>query len=124
MPAAYSAADAVISMALSDNVPRTILEAMACRTPVIARNLPDLKGLVIDGRHAILVDGTPATIGRAIKALSADEALCRRLADAGREFAERNADLDRDTRAIVDRYRLILGRPDAGGAGGRAETAQ
>lgn len=115
MPVAYSAADAVISMAASDNVPRTVLEAMACRTPVIARGLPDLDGLVIDGEHALLVDGRPAAIATAIERLSTDAALSKRLATAGRALVERKADLDHDTKVIVDRYRAITFLTDGGG---------
>ena len=108
MPAHYSAADAIVSFAASDNVPRTILEAMACETPVIARDLPDLKGIVVDRRHALLVKGNADALAEKIKELKRDPALAAVLAKEGRVLVEARADIKKDTRAIIERYKQLM----------------
>lgn len=108
MPAVYAAADAVISLAKSDNVPRTILEAMACRRPVIARALPDLQEVFENRHHALLVTGSPEEITCALEDVATDPDLRDGLTGAGRRFIEENADIESDTCAIATAYRSIL----------------
>lgn len=45
MPEYYNLADIVLSMALSDGLPISLLEAMACGTPIIAGMIPQLNEL-------------------------------------------------------------------------------
>ena len=55
IPDLYRAADVVISTPSSDGLPVSVLEAMACGTPVIASDLPALRELTDDGADLSLV---------------------------------------------------------------------
>jgi len=51
----YNAADAFILPSLSvENFPTVILEAMACKTPVIASDLPTIREIIKDGYNGLL----------------------------------------------------------------------
>ena len=55
IPDLYRAADVVLSVPSSDGLPVSVLEAMACGTPVIASDLPALRELADDGADLSLV---------------------------------------------------------------------
>ncbi len=51
----YSAADVLLHLASEDNLPNTVLEAMACGTPVLAFDAGGAREMVIDGETGRLV---------------------------------------------------------------------
>ena len=55
IPDLYRAADLVLSVPSSDGLPVSVLEAMACGTPVIVSDLPALRELTDDGADLSLV---------------------------------------------------------------------
>jgi glycosyltransferase involved in cell wall biosynthesis len=79
----YSAADLFISPALQDNLPNTVIESLACGTPVIGFGVGGVPDLVRHGENGLLVEaGDVAGLRRAIGGLLEDEG--RRGAMAGR----------------------------------------
>lgn len=50
----YAAADAYICAAIEDNLPNTVIEALACGTPVIGFNAGGLPDLVVNGQNGLL----------------------------------------------------------------------
>jgi glycosyltransferase involved in cell wall biosynthesis len=63
----YQAADLVVSVPSSDATSVSILEAMACGTPVIASDLPSLQEWITSGENGWLVPvGDPGTLASAI----------------------------------------------------------
>jgi glycosyltransferase involved in cell wall biosynthesis len=88
----YRDADVLLNPALVDNMPNSLLEAMACGVPIVSTNVGGVPYLVEDGRTALLVaPGDPERMAEAVGRLSADRALARRLRDAGLEEAQRYA---------------------------------
>ena len=99
IPDLYRAADVVLSVPSSDGLPVSVLEAMACGTPVIASDLPALRELADDGADLSLVPARDVeALSRAIMAILADPvrkaqvveqnlATVRRTADFGVEMA-------------------------------------
>jgi glycosyltransferase involved in cell wall biosynthesis len=72
----YQAADLVVSVPSSDATPVSILEAMACGTPVIASDLPSLREWITDGENGRLVAVREAgQLAKAIIDLLGDEGL-------------------------------------------------
>lgn len=66
----------------------TLLEAMACGTPIVCYDTPGFRTLVRDGREALMTPpGDVAALADAIVRLLDDVALRRRLSTAGRERA-------------------------------------
>lgn len=55
MAKAYSAADVFVVPTIEDNLPNTVLESMACRTPVVAFDVGGISDAVIDGVTGFLV---------------------------------------------------------------------
>jgi glycosyltransferase involved in cell wall biosynthesis len=51
----YSAADVFVIPSLQDNLPNTVLESMACGTPVIGFAVGGISDMIRDGRTGLLV---------------------------------------------------------------------
>lgn len=84
MPALYQASDIVLNPSLADNMPISVLEALACGVPVVSTNVGGIPALLQDGVTALLVPpGDPAAMAQAILALLRDPSRAQTLADAG-----------------------------------------
>jgi len=81
--------DAYIHYALSEGVPRAILEAMAAGLPVVATRVGFIKGILCDGENAFVIDKpyTEALV-KLIRDLATSEDLRRRLGVAARNTIE------------------------------------
>jgi glycosyltransferase involved in cell wall biosynthesis len=72
MPSLYRAAAAVVSVPESDGLPATILEAMACGTPVVVSDLPGLRELLDPVAPDLIVPvGDPTRLAEALESLLA-----------------------------------------------------
>jgi phosphatidylinositol alpha-mannosyltransferase len=66
----------------------TLLEAMACATPIVCSDIAGFRDVVEDGREALFVPvGKPAALADALVRLLDDEVLRARLGHAGRQTA-------------------------------------
>ena len=52
----YSAADVFVIPSLQDNLPNTILESLACSTPVVGFNVGGISEVIDDGENGYLVE--------------------------------------------------------------------
>jgi glycosyltransferase involved in cell wall biosynthesis len=80
----YSRADLMLNPSTADNMPVSILEALACGVPVVSTRAGGVPDLVVDGDSALLVPvgDAEAMAEAALRALR-DPALCERLKAAG-----------------------------------------
>jgi phosphatidylinositol alpha-mannosyltransferase len=70
----------------------TLLESMACATPIVCSDIEGFRDVVQDGREAMLTAvNEPAALAESLVRLIDDESLCRRLGSAGEKTASRYA---------------------------------
>jgi glycosyltransferase involved in cell wall biosynthesis len=86
----FAACDLICVPSSSESFGRTVIEAMACRLPVVATRVGGIPEIIDDGVNGLLVDyGDEEGLREAVERLLNDEALCERLGMAGREKAVR-----------------------------------
>lgn len=108
---AYSAADLLIAPSMEENLPNTILEAMACATPVIAYNTGGIRDAVIDGHTGLLVSrGDRQTLAAGIARLVSNTDLRRTLGAAARALVEQEFSADIQARRFEALYLRLTGR--------------
>jgi glycosyltransferase involved in cell wall biosynthesis len=81
----YHGANAMLNPTRVDNMPNSVLEALACGLPVISTNVGGVPYIVKDGQTALLVNpDNEQEMAQAILKLCDDAALRRQLSDSGR----------------------------------------
>jgi glycosyltransferase involved in cell wall biosynthesis len=80
----YQSADVALNPSRVDNMPNSILEALASGVPVVSTQVGGVPYMVDHGRTALLVPPQdPQTMAEAIARLLRDRELAHRLASAG-----------------------------------------
>ncbi len=112
---AYSAADVFAIPSLQDNLPNTILESMACGTPVAGFDAGGVGEAVVDGQTGLLAPtGNEFAFARNLRSVLEDTLLrrafgCESLARIGREFT-----VTLQARRYATLYREIIRSQPAG----------
>jgi glycosyltransferase involved in cell wall biosynthesis len=89
----YRAADAYVHATKADTFPTTILEAMACGTPVVATTVGGIGEQVVDEVTGLLTQpGDAAALAEAVRRVVGDAALRDRMGVRAREEATRRFD--------------------------------
>lgn len=84
MPKLYRSADVMINASLADNMPISVLEALASGVPIVSTNVGGIPFLVEDGRTALLVPpGNPLAMAQALMQVLTTPDLTRHLSEAG-----------------------------------------
>ena len=113
---AYSAADLLVAPSLQDNLPNTVLEAMACGTPALAFPVGGMPDMITDGENGLLAGNTSVA--------GLEEGLQRALMPGGplgamriacRERAVRDFSLAKQATAYRELYEELL-RNSPGGS--------
>lgn len=87
--ALYREADAMLNPTRVDNMPNSVLEALACGLPVVSTRVGGVPFIVEDGRTAILVEPDDVEdMVRGILLVAGDPDLRSRLRDSGRRVVE------------------------------------
>jgi len=77
----YSAADLFVIPSLHDNLPNTVLESMACGTPVVGFDVGGIPDMVRSGTTGLLVPvGDSVALGHAVTHLLNTPSTCRQMA--------------------------------------------
>jgi colanic acid/amylovoran biosynthesis glycosyltransferase len=102
----YEAASVFCLPSFSEGVPVVLMEAMACRRPVVATAIAGIRELVDDGKSGILVSpGRTDELARALERLLRNPALCQQLGEAGR----RNVALCYDINSSAGQLQELFG---------------
>jgi glycosyltransferase involved in cell wall biosynthesis len=105
----YSAADVFVIPSVQDNLPNTVLEAMACGTPVVGVAVGGIPDMVRHERTGLLVapDDT-AGLRKAIRELCHDAARREDMSVNCRRVAVQEYSLEEQGRRYVDLYTSLL----------------
>jgi glycosyltransferase involved in cell wall biosynthesis len=101
VPRLLAAADLLVLPSRYEGLPNVVLEAMTYRKPVVATAAPGTTEVVVDHETGLLVpvDDAPA-LARAIRTITDDAELARRMGEAGRARVEAEFGVD----AMVARF--------------------
>lgn len=105
----YQAADVYVHAARADTFPNTVLEALACGTPVVATAVGGIPEQIEDGVTGFLTPpGSAAVMADCIVTLLADDNLHRRLSHNAAETARRRFDLERQADEYLAWYQELV----------------
>ena len=97
------------TIAVSELLGLTAIEAMASGTPVVASRIGGLAEVVVDGETGFLVEpGDTAELGGRLEELLADPERARRMGEAARRLVLERYTWDACARRCVDAYRQLL----------------
>jgi glycosyltransferase involved in cell wall biosynthesis len=112
MPSYLRMADVVVSVPESDSFPVSVLEAMACATPVVVSDLPPARetlGPIVP--ELIVPVGDPPALATALRrALALTEGERRNLGEALRAYVVQAADYATNMARMEGLYRRLAGR--------------
>ncbi|MFC1707450.1 glycosyltransferase family 4 protein [Planctomycetota bacterium] len=107
---AYSAADVFVIPSQQDNLPNTVLEAMACGTPVVGFDVGGIPDMVRPGDTGLLAPpGDATTLAAAIRRVLTDKALQSRMRQRTREIAVAEFSLEIQAERYLNLYGSLLG---------------
>jgi len=111
VPEVMNQCDIFVRPSLTEGMPLTILEAMACGLPVIASKIPGSSEVVKDGETGILVEvGNVEQLGNAIIRLLEDENYAERIRTRAYEFVKKHYSWDRIAEEYLKTYNDVLKR--------------
>jgi glycosyltransferase involved in cell wall biosynthesis len=115
LPMAYSAADVVVVPSTQDNFPNTVLESMACGTPVVGFDIGGIPDMIRDGITGRVVPARDsAALAAAIRDVLSDEPRRQIMAAACRRIAVEEYSLQAAARQYLGLYDRLRDRAAAG----------
>jgi glycosyltransferase involved in cell wall biosynthesis len=114
MAALYRQADVMINPSLVDNMPNSVLEALASGVPVVSTNVGGVPYIVDHDRTALLVPAQdPEAMAAAVLALLSDPAKAQRMREAGVEAVQRYT-WARVQGSLLEAYEKVLTKKNQG----------
>lgn len=105
----YACADVCVVPSLEDNLPNTMLEALACGVPVVAFDTGGIPDMVIPYETGLLAPAQNHQIlGKKINELLSNEQLHQTLSLNARKKAINEFSLDIQTQSYIEIYRQVL----------------
>lgn len=105
----YQAADVYVHAARADTFPNTILEAVACGTPVVATAVGGIPEQIEDGRTGFLVPaGSAQSLSDRLTQLLSDTDLRKRMGEFAAETARHRFDLQQQADAYLGWYKELV----------------
>jgi glycosyltransferase involved in cell wall biosynthesis len=111
----YRLADVTISIPASDGTPMSVLESLACGTPVIVSNIPNYDPDYIENEKTVLVTDADDinSIHSALTRILNDAELRRALATEGRRRVEAHGSHEEQMTHMEDLYYSVVSRSDS-----------
>lgn len=105
----YSAADVYVSPALEDNLPNTVVESLACGTPVVAFNIGGMPDIIEHQRNGYLSEPKDSdSLASGIKWVLEDDDRIPELREASREKALREYTLEVQARRYESLFDTLV----------------
>jgi glycosyltransferase involved in cell wall biosynthesis len=104
-------ADVFVLPSFNEGLPLVVLEALHAGRPLVASDLPGLRGVVVDGESGILVPaGSAQALAGAIGTLIDNPEAARMLGRAGRAHAREEFSIERTAASYLELYSQVLDR--------------
>lgn len=114
----YQAADVYVYTAKADTFPTTVLEALACGTPVVATAIGGIPEQIDDGVNGFLVQpGDPEKVAACVEQILQNDELSKRMRTKSVESARRYFNLEQQTDDFLNWYNEILQQWPGGTSG-------
>ncbi|RLG20717.1 hypothetical protein DRN74_04830 [Candidatus Micrarchaeota archaeon] len=110
MAKVYSAADLYCITSLADNFPTTVLESMACGTPVVGFAVGGISEQVTEECGQLVAPGDAKALGQAITDLFTDDTKRKKMGEFCRKRAEREYNLQLFIKRHLALYRELVGK--------------
>lgn len=105
----YSAADAMIVPSMQDNLPNTVMESLACGTPVVAFNIGGISDMIDHRKNGYLAKPFETEdLAYGIKWVLEDDSRREKLSENAREKVVKEFDIVKITKRYTDLYKDIL----------------
>ena len=105
----YSAADVFVTSSVQDNLPNTVLEAMACGTPVVCFGVGGNPDMVRDEVNGLVVAHADMdALADSLKALINDGEKCKRMSSSARRIALEEYSLELQARRYAELYASLV----------------
>ena len=105
----YSAADIFLTTSLEDNLPNTIIESLACGTPVVGFAVGGIPEMIENGVNGHLVPpGNNTALIKAVFNILSNKNLLSRMAQASRQFAKHKYSDSEIARRYQECYRRLI----------------
>ena len=106
----YASADVLLAPSRVENLPNTVLEAIACGLPVVATDAGGMRDAVLDGRTGWLMPiGDAQALAAGLARVLEDEAMRLRMSAEARVLAEQEFSREREASAFEALYRELGG---------------
>jgi len=99
----------------SENFAMVVIEALACRTPVVVSDRVNVWPAVVQSQAGLVTACDVSALADAMLEMLGDRDQMREMGDKGRELVEREFTWDRLGKKMLDVYVGFLGRPDLAG---------
>jgi glycosyltransferase involved in cell wall biosynthesis len=109
----YAAADVFVAPSLQDNLPNTVMEAIACGTPCVAFKIGGMPDMIEHQKNGYLVQPFEVEdLAKGIAWVLEDRERHQKLGDRAREKAEQEFTLELQARRYASLYTEILAKRD------------
>jgi len=105
---AYVDADVFVLSSYSENFGMTVIEAMACGTPVVISNMVGIHREVKDNNAGIVTENKVDSLLVAIKSLLDNQELRKKYSENGKKFVKQYYDIDKVADSMISQYEYIL----------------
>jgi len=105
----YRSAKIYVAPTLYENLPIRILEAMACKTPVVASNVCGIPEIITSGENGLLVSpGSPNELAQSICSLLDDQRLRKKIGFSARRIVEKKFSWKKNAQKTYEFYEKVL----------------
>ncbi|MDI6807244.1 MAG: glycosyltransferase family 4 protein, partial [Candidatus Aenigmarchaeota archaeon] len=110
LPEFYSAADLFVLPSLSEGLPKVVLEALACGTPIVATAVSGIPEIIEHEKTGLLVPPTDyLALVNAIKYAIENENGMKKMAKRGRKFIIKNFSWKKAAHTSIEIYKSVTG---------------
>lgn len=111
MPMLYNLADVAISLSSKDSCPMSMLEAMACGTPIVMGDLPQIREWIKNDKNGYIVPCIDEkAAAAAIMRILSNEQIAGSFIKNNIKLVNENADFDKNMKNIEDLYYRLVRR--------------